>query len=348
MQSISETAAPAGSNTGSGPWPLLRAAGAFRLGRRVHRDAIAILTYHRVRPAGAWLTGDRHPNVLSTVEFASQIAYLASAYRVISGEEFRRIQAGEMTPPRHAAMITFDDGYRDNYAEALPVLERFRVPATFFVSTGFVGDRRNRLWLDRLDAMLARIGPERLHGWLHEASVPWSVPTAAALRTWAKRASCQARTSMLGELERAFGALDPSDIDGEPMTWSELAEMVAAGMTIGSHTVTHQIVSAASEQELIDEVTVSRSTIEARLGVPCWSFSYPNGETTDFSAREVAALSAAGYECAFTQCTGFVDASAFPLTLPRIPVPATPSLDVFRSRLTGVHAWLSGLREVWQ
>lgn len=327
------------------PWSLLRLSGAYHVGRRITRDAVAVLTYHRVRRDGPWMQGLRHPNVVSTREFDRQLAYLTRHYHVMDGEAFRRyLTAGAALPP-NPVVITFDDGYRDNAAEALPVLRARGAAAIFFVTTGFVGEASRRLWLDRLDAIVAAVGDAGLTRWLAARGLPLDLRAGGRFRAWVKRLSRARRLEVLSDLQRAFARQIRATDDDAPMTWDEIEELASAGMTIGSHTVSHQILGAASPEEVRDELRSSRAEIERRLRVPCWAFSYPNGEADDFRAADIDELRAAGYSCAFTQIPGFVNRRSGAFALPRIPVPAAPGIEVFESRVSGVHAWLSARRQ---
>jgi len=281
--------------------------------------------------------GERHSNVVSTSEFERQIEYLAARYQVLTGPEFLAYLDG--TPAsRSSALITFDDGYQDNFTAAFPVLRRYGVTAVFFVSTQFVGARENRLWLHRADAMLATADGSALEEWAERHKLG---ARRTGWRAALKRLGRGARDDALGDL-RQF-------VDGDanvpehlaPMTWDEIRAMADAGMTIGSHTASHQILAAASAREVGEELDASRADLEARLGRPCLLFSYPNGTPADFGFSDLEAVRSAGYACAFTQINGVVNARSPRYALPRIPIPAPASQSVFLGRVSGLHATLA-------
>ena len=128
------------------------------------------------------------------------------------------------------------------------------------------------------------------------------------------------------------------------MTWDQAREMANAGMTIGSHTVSHQILASATSEQVAEELVSSRLKIEKETGQPCWCFAYPNGENTDFRLSDKIALQSAGYTCAFTQIPGFITGKTDHYALPRIPIPGSNDIRIFASRVAGVHHWLEGLR----
>jgi peptidoglycan/xylan/chitin deacetylase (PgdA/CDA1 family) len=120
------------------------------------------------------------------------------------------------------------------------------------------------------------------------------------------------------------------------MSWGEVREMADAGMLIGAHTVTHQILAGASPEDVRHELAASRAAIEANVGRDCWCFSYPNGEAADFREVDRRLLQACGFECAFTQVPGFVDRRADRYALPRLAVPSTSNFRLFLTRVTGL------------
>ena len=104
----------------------------FGLKRGKNRDAVPVLCYHSVSPEFTVRGFRAHPG-----NFEEQISYLTSNYKVISMAEFAaHIYGGKEL--NGAAVLTFDDGYRDNYTYAYPILEKYKCPATIFLATGFI------------------------------------------------------------------------------------------------------------------------------------------------------------------------------------------------------------------
>jgi peptidoglycan/xylan/chitin deacetylase (PgdA/CDA1 family) len=322
-------------------WKIIETTGAFRVAHALTRDRLIALTYHQVLPDSSRRAGPRAPNVTFVSEFEQQVSYLARHHHLANEEDLSNFLCGAPLPP-HSVLITFDDGYRNNYTQAFPVLRRMGASALFFLATGFVGNRRNRLWFDRLDAAVAA-RPDETARWLRESG-PLASVGISDLKAAAKRLSSVRRDALVAELERVTGhknaeGLEPARV--EPMTWSEVREMAAAGMHIGAHTETHQILAAASLDEAFEELRRSRATIEAELDRACWAFSYPNGEKSDFGPRDFATLRKVGYRCAFTQGPGAIDREHNPYALPRVPVPAADVFQAFQSRATGLHQLLT-------
>jgi peptidoglycan/xylan/chitin deacetylase (PgdA/CDA1 family) len=305
-----------------------------------------VLTYHRVLPDSYRTTGSRPKNSLFSGEFERQIAYMARRYHVATGEELRAHLSGERLVPPYSVLLTFDDGYANNYAQAFPILRRYGVNATFFLTSGLIGQPGARLWFDRLDAVLSVVSRPDLHEWLRRHGAPSTVRDDVQLRQYIKGLSHVQRERLLTRLEQERGTqaiTAHDDLASGLMSWDQAREMAAAGMTIGSHGVTHQVLAGASPEEVHAELSISRQRIERELGGACWCFSYPNGEASDFRSSDRTQVQTAGYGCAFTQVPGLVTPRSDVYTLPRISVPDSGDMRVFLSRLTGVHLWLKAL-----
>ncbi len=325
---------------------LLRALhriGVFGVGRRLLHSAVPVLTYHHVVPDGL-APAERPSDAVPVSEFMRQVEYLVSNHRLVDGAAIAAFASGARDLPPHAALITFDDGYLDNYEHAFPILEHRGAPAVFFVTSDFLDDPDGRLWFERLDQLLAALPEPALSAWLAARPLPGGPPPRdpARLRQRLKRTDRETRDRCLSELETLLprNARIHRRRYTAPMSWAHAREMAAAGMTIGAHTATHQVLAAESAGRVRDELTTSRARIERELGIPCRCFSYPNGERDDVREEDAAAVAQAGFACAFTQVSGFVTRHSDRYRLPRIPVPSAGGFEAFLSRVTGIHlAW---------
>jgi peptidoglycan/xylan/chitin deacetylase (PgdA/CDA1 family) len=317
--------------------------GGFHFGRWMARHRLVVLTYHSVIRDRREANGVRPRNSLYTWEFEQQVEYLVHQYHVISGNEFYAFLTGHGSLPRYSVLITFDDGYENNYTEAFPILQRYGLRAIFFITTGLIGQAGAALWFDRLEALLVAVPSRDMLRWLSCHGGPVEVRHPQQVGQWLKRLPRSSREQIIAGMEHDFGGESSWRCDGHGaklMTWEQVREMAALGMTIGSHTAGHQILSSASPEELHVELVVSRQEIEYHIGVPCWCFCYPNGEATDFRPSDKAAVQSAGYACAFSQIPGFIVTGLDRYALPRMAVPDSGNIHVFRNRLTGVHSLL--------
>ena len=284
-----------------------------------------VLGYHRVvedlRGAG------RHsiPAMLTSRSMLEQhVDWIGHRYRFVTLDELgQRMERGERVD--RLAAVTFDDGYRDLYEQAFPLLERKGIPAAAFVVTDLVGTS-SLLIHDRLYLLVSRLfsrsatplrGVESLLGGL-DITLPapglGQPPDAqSALRILLRGLPRWDVTRVADALEERIGVDPEAGGDMLPLTWEMLARMQRGGMTIGSHTRTHAWLTRASAAELTDEVEGSRRTIEARLGTTVAHFAYPDGH---FDGRTVRAVAGTGYRFAYTTC-GHRDPYRPMLTIPR-------------------------------
>jgi peptidoglycan/xylan/chitin deacetylase (PgdA/CDA1 family) len=290
----------------------LFAAAALRTGvlRAWHRGKgphVLVLAFHRVTPE-AELAACAYPAMhVSTRSFEAQLLALRELYRIVPMRELQAILSGQAPLDGPVAVITFDDGYRDNYQHALPILVRLGIPATFFLSWGFV-DGGQGFWFDRLaDAARAwdtdAAARDRL-----AAVLP--VPVAAALAgSGSFQMRLRAATAMLktvpdAERERLVDAAAVAAGGGaaaawhsEPLRWDEVAAMQAAGMRMAAHGVRHGILTRMAPETAADEIRKSVTAIGQRTGTAIEEFAYPNGDTDDTVTR---LASEAGVQLGFT------------------------------------------------
>jgi len=261
--------------------------------------------------------------------FEAEVDWLARHFEVTTLEHTAAaIAAGERSA-RPPAAITFDDGYRDNYEVAFPILMRKGLPAAFFLITDLVDQARSPLH-DRVY--------HGLHGLLAAAGEPQSATCAYVVtRVLLHAATPAALDRLCDDLEGAAPA--------GPMTWEMARQMRQAGMEIGSHGATHRLLSRASPATARQELERSKAALERELEEPTRLFSYPDG---DFDPDVVAAVSAAGYDFAVTTCH-YRDAAHPQLTLPRTMLcegAAVGPFGTFSGAIMRCHA--NGVPRLWR
>ena len=312
---------------------LLSETGVVSLCEWLASHALLAVTYHRVVPRDA--SGVRPRNCVFTDEFAEQMRFVAARYHVPDAVELRAILEGQTTAPRWSIAITFDDGYENNFQYALPILRRHGLHAIVFLTTDLIG-ATELLWFDRLDALLQMRQAADLLDVLRSSDAPLRSVVPNQIRAYLKRAPAEEQDRILSILEATFRPSQPDRTSTALMSWDQVRGMIAAGVTIGSHTARHQILSCVSPARAASEVRASREHIERETGQPCWCFAYPNGTRDDFSSVHEQELRHAGYTCAFTQISGVIRARTPRFALPRIPVPDSGDLRVFRFHVSGM------------
>ncbi|HET9941453.1 MAG TPA: glycosyltransferase [Candidatus Eisenbacteria bacterium] len=275
--------------------------------RRVTPPGLGILTYHRVLPLHESRMYAHQGMVMPRDEFESQIGHLDRHYHVLPfPEAVERLKAHTL-PPK-ALTITFDDGYRDNYEHAWPLLRKYGLPATFFLVTDSL-DRKERLWWDEVVEAVLRMGSNGI-------SEDWLEPRVrAALGTDYKidpRRAAGRIVRLLNEAPRAervraiqmlreCTGCTPEDQGRLMMSWEEAREMLGSGMTFGSHTRTHAFLDELSDDEVASEVRWSTDRIRAMLDPTSRWLAYPRRPAM---SRGAAILAQAGIEAAVSTDPG--------------------------------------------
>jgi peptidoglycan/xylan/chitin deacetylase (PgdA/CDA1 family) len=294
---------------------LLRGAGAFAPFRWAHRRQSLIITYHRLSEREG---GDR----ISARAFAEQTRYLAAHYTLVPLSHLADCWRRRKIPPRLAA-ITIDDGYRDAYEIAFPILRKHRAPATVFVVTEFV-DGVAWLWTDKPRYLTALAAPQSFEIGIEERRLRLELnggasraAAAGLINAALKPLSEEARDALIERLASGLKVKLPRRPPAEysAINWGQAREMADAGVEIGSHTLTHPILTGLSDKRLREEVGRSRDRIQTALRRKVETFCYPNGDYDPRTRREVAR---AGYELAVTTEVGLNNERDDPLSLRRI------------------------------
>jgi peptidoglycan/xylan/chitin deacetylase (PgdA/CDA1 family) len=304
---------------------------------------LTVLAYHRVIDDRAAGFDGLVDNVSATPEsFAAQLELLRRWFRVISLEDLLAWLGGGADLPERAALITFDDGYRDNFDHALPILRSYRLPAVLFLATGCVGNPRPFFWdlaaycfrrTRRTQADLPLCGLRR---WPDEGA------RVSALRSWLSEAKTRPANEY-GDLSRALArslAVEVPDdaFRNQHVSWRQVREMLRSGVAIAAHTHNHAILSRVPLHRAREEVVASKRCIEAMLGAPVSAFAYPNGLAQDYRREDVAMLRREGFAAGFTLVdgpTGRRAARRNPLEIRRILVTRNDDLASFAAKVSG-------------
>jgi peptidoglycan/xylan/chitin deacetylase (PgdA/CDA1 family) len=285
-------------------------------------NLLAILRYHAICGPEGYEYAD--PQICITPwNFEQHVAYLSRAYSVIRLDEaVRRIAAGEALPP-NAVAITFDDGYADNLAAAR-ILAKYGATATFYITAGCLAGGQP-FWPAEIRHLVAAASGPRLQ--VEAAGVSLDLPLAAdgdrvaAVRRLTKAFKSNpipVRDALREELRRVTGAPPMPRI---MLTWDEVREMHALGMTIGSHTMTHPNLPSAGVDAARAELTSSRARLEQEVDAPVTMFSYPNGGADRYLTPEVqTVVREAGYLAATTSRNAFATIASDRFALERIEV----------------------------
>jgi len=293
-----------------------------------------ILGYHRIHPENEGTAFD--PGTLSATPstFDAQLRFLSRHFEVVSPEALT--QASDF--PGRRVVLTFDDGYRDNYELAFPILRKHGLPAAFFLATRHL-DEPGVAWWDELAWMVNQSSRQALDpgGWL-----------GRPLHLGDRRAS-------IAELARVYKSL-PSDrtaafldfcaeaagtgrceADAAAdlwMTWEMACELRDAGMTIGGHSATHPVLGRAEPELQAREIEECARRLDEELGIPMEYFAYPVGLQTSFNDETRRILSGSDVKLAFSLYGGYLRPGQLdPLDVPRASVATKMSPAAFRAML---------------
>jgi sugar transferase (PEP-CTERM/EpsH1 system associated) len=289
----------------------LRYSGLTWIRGATERHSLTILAYHRVLPLPESLLYPFQSMVMPRDLFEQQIAHLRQHYTMLPlAEAVDRLRSRDL-PPR-AVSVTFDDGYRDNFECALPILRKYGIPAIFFVVTGALDGKSRFMW-DEVVSRIRQIRDEgTAEGLLREPIPDWLAEKLRLLLAGipAGRVGEQVVRDMnripLRERDTALAALrrvtpDSAYADPPILGWDEVREMRRAGMLFGAHTMSHPFLDELDLDAARIEIEGSIRTLGERLGEPVTLFSYPRGR---FKEHVKPLLKASGIEAAVTTDLG--------------------------------------------
>lgn len=288
---------------------LLALADSWRAGPR---DRVVILAYHRVMELGDESRFPFDPELVSASpeEFRWQMQYLRRHWSPMTLAGLLDVIDGRAELPPRAVIVTFDDGFQDNYQYAFPILRDLGIPAAFFVATDYV-DAAQTFWFDRVSHLLfsmpvGELALPRLGLRVQVDGVPSRRAASEQLVEALKRVPDPERRELVAELEVRYGRYADAGMQylSRTLTSAQIHEMSRAGMEFGSHSASHPILARLDPASLRDELTRSRAWLEALLGKPVQILSYPNGLVPDISAAVISAARAAGYRLALAYLRG--------------------------------------------
>ncbi len=252
---------------------------------------------------------------------------------------------------RPTAVITFDDGFQNNYNVAFPILQKAKLPATIFLVTGLV-NTNDTLWSYRLKLALAKTRRSsfewdrrkfNLSGWKNKAKI------SAAIRA---RLKGFAQPQLLAEVRKIILELgdDPDsgikvDSPYRMLSHEAITEMAASGLIeFGAHTHSHAILSLLSPREQYTEIERSVNTTSAMTGRPCELFAYPNGSEQDYDKATIKSLESCGVLAAVTTINGLNDEMTPVMELRRYGIGGDQSTGKFKRKVRLINEHFTAAR----
>ncbi len=288
---------------------------------------VLVLGYHRIGD-GAGLPWDRAIWSASAEQLDDQLHTLARHAEVIGPAD---VEPALRAAPGRRVLLTFDDGYCDNYALAFPLLRARGVTATFFLASGFLDDPRPAWW-DEIAWMVRRA--DRARPGVEQKR------TIAALTAHYKTLPDGEGERFLERLADELGCgrcakgMGEGEGEGLWMTWDMARELRAAGMAIGGHTVAHPVLARLSRERQREEIAGCARRLREELGEAMRWFAYPVGSRDAFTAQTAELLRESGVELAFSYYGGFAGPARWdPLDVPRVHVDAALSPRLLAQRV---------------
>jgi peptidoglycan/xylan/chitin deacetylase (PgdA/CDA1 family) len=278
-------------------------------------------------------------------EFRSHLDFLSRHFHPVSMADVAAHHNGERKLPEGSALITFDDGYRNNLTHAAPLLRAAGIPCVFFVSTGYVGTKKV-LWTDEVvGRIVAWTRPTLpLPGEKTEQELPHDPAArrqlAIHLKERCKGLDWHIVQSWLKKLRSLSSEVPANSELHDFMTWDEVRVLRAQGFEIGSHTVSHPILTRIPPGELDRELTESKQTIEREVATPCKAIAYPNGGSADVSETVFSAGRRAGYRLGFTVSERHSPPGEDAMSISRICIQGHLPVSSFSHRVDGVERLL--------
>jgi peptidoglycan/xylan/chitin deacetylase (PgdA/CDA1 family) len=304
---------------------------------------LRILAYHRVAELRDTLAVDVRTVSATPERFARQMKHLARFYRVVSMPEvLEAVEKGRVLPKR-AVVITFDDAYADFAEIAWPILKQFRLPATMFVPTAYSNQPERAFWWDRLYQAFAATTRTEIN-----VSPFGDLPLLpldhkrSSLRTIQNHVITLPHGEAMQLVDALCAELGLSCAQGgSVLSWKQLRELAREGLTLGSHTRTHPILTQATLEQIREEVQGSLEDLQRETGACLPIFCYPNGNHND---TVVSVLREQGIRLAFTTLSGPNKLGSLdPLRLRRTVIMprTTPAIFCLRLLRFGIHldAW---------
>jgi peptidoglycan/xylan/chitin deacetylase (PgdA/CDA1 family) len=219
----------------------------------------------------------------------------------------RCAQEGTLKP--RSVALTFDDGYRDNFRFAFPILKKYEVPATLFLATGCT-EGGEPLWYDRVFYVFKATQLKKLDlsDWglshLPLETIPQRQQAMYTLANHFRTISDDLRLARQSELNTLLGVTDFRALNGLMLSWDEVRELNSNGFEVEGHTVTHPILSRVTPEVLKEQIEGCKSTLEDKLQKSITLFAYPNGRPEDYNLNVIERLKASGFQHAFTTVFG--------------------------------------------
>lgn len=303
---------------------VLYYSGALYLLTRIKlKGRAVVLTYHRVIADDKLALSHSSPGIIVHKDvFEQHFAVIKRYLKPLTIEQFQEYFVSRKPLPDRSCLLTFDDGWLDNYETAFPILRKYRVPAAIFLPYNYISGKQ-MFWQEELLLRLSNLlmtDNRDDHRFVQELAALEHDPHSEQLREYVSALKLNSYQEINTILElvrsRCHDNVMPCHYD-RYMSWEQILEMQQNGISFGSHTLSHRILTRVSREECTRELTDSKSLLETSLGMPVETIAYPNGGHNE----QVEQLTEqAGYTLGFTTERGYVSGDTNPYSIPRINI----------------------------
>ncbi len=270
---------------------------------RLAADALTIFLFHGVVERHVHKIRNYTRKHIAARRFASILEALTAAGTAVSLDDVIKIAAGKGRLPANAFAITFDDGFRNNFTVAAPILEARQIPATFYLTTGFV-EHNGMSWIDRIEYAIECVPQGRVAlpvGERDYRDAEGARVLLEEIRTVVKADPGIDADRFASEVQHGLGvpethgSNDPLD---QKLNWAEVRALAAEGLFhVGGHSHRHVNLAFLDAASLAREIETSRTLLAERAGLSCRHYSYPEGTPNAYSDTVIAALKGIGVQC---------------------------------------------------
>lgn len=305
-------------------------------------DSLIILAYHRIYDMGDEDKFPFDPELVSATpeEFEIQIKYVKKYFNVVSFKDVINHIDGKKSLPKRPVIITFDDGHYDNYSNAFPVLKSLKVPATIFLSTGYIGTD-DIFWFDWVTYLIYRT---KKTSFSLENDVVFNIENSIVSRREVTEQVLEflksvPNASRLEIINNMSNELDVTLLESDKslsscLNWEQVVEMSSSGIDFGSHTITHPILSRLESSDLLNEIIQSKCDIEKHLDIDINTIAYPVGGNSEYNNNVINICKSAGYRLGISYVAGVEKTSSINLfEIKRLHVERYTNMHRFKAML---------------
>lgn len=274
---------------------------------------LSVLMYHQVLPVHDYM----RPFEMTAEIFKQHLEYLTANFTLLTlSDALNKLHSN--TLPSNAAVMTFDDGYENNASIALPMLNEFSVPASFYIATDFLNG--GAMWNDKVLEAVRRWPTGTLKVAIGEKNLEFHLSDDKSRAFAGGELLSAFKYLPLAERANAVDEFTSGAIDGlnYMMSDAQVKLLHDNGMEIGGHTCSHPILSGLSESKAFQQISENKRYLESVLGQKITSFAYPNGKPgKDYTKQTIELVKRAGYQYAVSTHEGVANNVTDEFQIPR-------------------------------